>query len=101
MSKLTKSSNGKTCIRCGAPDAFSAHYNSPRQHLYGKGRSIKCNDIATAEFCHNCDDVFTEGSYSKFRDQEGWRDENDRSEWFQHWIMMTNIRRMDDGDLHE
>jgi hypothetical protein len=97
MSKLTQSTKGKTCIRCGSPDAYSCHYNGPMQHAYGKGRGIKCHDIATAEFCHECDQRFSEGS--TFREQ--WESRWERSEEFLHWIMMTNIRRIKDGDLHE
>jgi len=99
MSKLTDASNGSTCVRCGAPDAYSCHYNGPRQHAYGKGRAIKCSDMATAEFCKRCDDVFVEGSYATHKEAEGWRDVNDRSEWFLHWIMVTNIRRAREGVL--
>jgi len=91
VSKLTKSSNGSECIRCGAPDAYSCHYNGPRQHDYGKGRGIKCNDLATAEFCYACDQDFSEGS--KPEGLTRW----ERSEAFLHWIMLTNIRRIENG----
>ena len=95
MSKITESSRGSTCIRCGASGAYSCHYNGPRQHDYGKGRGIKCDDNATAEFCKACDDVFTEGSYANvmIRAIERWESKWDRSEWFLHWCMMTIIRR--------
>ena len=93
MSKLTKSSKGQSCIRCGAPDAFSAHYAGVRQHSYGKGRGIKCNDIASAEFCHKCDQEFAEGQMKDFDDK--W----DKSEQWHYWIMLTNIRRIERGDM--
>lgn len=93
MSKLTNSSKGVTCIRCGAPEAYSCHYNGPRQHSYGKGRGKKCNDLTTAEFCYKCDQIFTEGSTKEFENK--W----DRSECFLHWVMLTNIRRLEEGVL--
>lgn len=91
MSKLTASSKGQTCIRCGSPDAYACHLNGPRQHSYGKGRGIKCNDLATAEFCYECDQMFSEGSLDGFTDK--W----DKSEQFLHYIMLTNIRRIERG----
>lgn len=94
MSKLTKSSKDSTCIRCGALYAFSAHYNGPRQHAYGKGRGIKCNDLVTAEFCYECDQEFTEGSTST-----RWANKWERSEEFHYWIMLTLIRRQKEGRL--
>ena len=94
MSKITKQAKGQTCIKCGAPDAYACHYNGPRQHMYGKGRGRKCHDIMTAEFCYNCDQEFIEGSSS-----HEWTDKWERSEFFMHWIAMTNIRRYEEGRL--
>lgn len=93
MSKLTQASKGCNCIRCFAGDAYSCHYNGIRQHMLGKGRGIKASDIATAEFCHNCDMVFSEGNKS------GFIDDIDRSEQFLFWVTMTNIRRLNEGVL--
>lgn len=89
MSRLTQKAKGMSCIRCGGPDAYACHYNGPRQLIYGKGRGIKCNDLATAEFCHNCDEIFTEGSMSL-----PWLNKWERSEEFLHYVMLTNIRRL-------
>ena len=94
MGKLTQSSKGATCIACGAENAYSCHYNGPRQHDYGKGRGRKAHDLMTAEFCHKCDQQFAEGSTS-FR----WKDKWERSEEFLHWIALTNIRRYEEGRL--
>lgn len=91
--KLTQEAKGMTCIRCGAPNAYACHFNGTYQHQYGKGRGIKCSDIATAEFCHSCDHVFTEGSVIGFISQD------DRDAQFLHWCMMTNIRRANNGVL--
>ena len=92
MSKITESTRGKTCIRCGAPDAYACHYNGTYQHQYGKGRGIKCHDIATADFCHACDQIFTEG-VNPFESMD------ERDAQFLHYITLTNIRRFNDGDL--
>ena len=92
MSKLTESSRGKDCIKCGAPDAYACHYNGPRQHDYGKGRGIKCHDLVTAELCYKCDQEFTEGSTS-FK----WHGKWERSEDFLHYVTLTNIRRFEEG----
>jgi len=92
VSKITESARGKTCIRCDNHDAYACHYNGQRQHQYGKGRGIKCHDMASAEFCHQCDQIFSEGTtYGQSKDE--------RSEEFLHWIMMTNIRRFKSGVL--
>ena len=91
MSKLTEASRGSICIKCGSPGAYSAHYNGVRQHDYGKGRGIKCNDLATAEFCMLCDSEFSEGSTGK------WINKWERSEEFHYFIMLTNLRRLEEG----
>ena len=91
MSKITEKSKGSTCIDCGGPDAYACHYNGVRQHSYGKGRGIKCNDLMTADLCYECDQRFTEGSTLK--NFSKW----DRSEIFLHLIALTNIRRLKKG----
>lgn len=91
MSKITQSAKEMSCIRCGKEgETRACHYNGPRQHDYGKGRGIKANDLATAEFCHDCDQHFTEGS-------SHWSNKWERSEDFLHYIMLTNIRRLKNG----
>ena len=77
------------CIRCGMDgETRACHYNGVRQLAFGKGRGIKCADEATAEFCHKCDQDFTEGSTSEL-----WANKWERSEEFMYWIIMTSIRR--------
>lgn len=93
QSKITKAAKGQSCIRCGAPDAYAAHYNGTYQHQYGKGRGIKAHDIATAEFCHRCDQQFSEGV------MDNWETKDERDAEFLHWITMTNIRRFKEGAL--
>ena len=94
MSKLTQASKGCTCIKCHRPHAYACHYNGPRQMDFGKGRGIKCDDTATADFCQECDQEFTEGSTN-----ERWSDKWDRSEEFMYWIILSNIRRFELGIL--
>lgn len=93
MSKLTKSSKGSNCIRCGCDDAYSCHFNGTYQHQYGKGRGIKAHDMATAEFCYSCDQMFSEGVMGN------WQTKDERDAEFLHWITMTNIRRFNNGIL--
>ena len=95
MSKLTQLSKGQSCIRCGAPDAYSCHYNGHRQYMLGKGRGKKCHDLATAEFCHRCDLDFSEGNFNEFVSKI------DKSEQFLFFIMLTNIRRLENGVIKE
>ena len=93
MSKITESARNQNCIRCGAPNAYACHYNGIRQHSFGKGRGIKANDLMTAEFCHQCDQDFSEGVTKNFESSE------DRSEQFMFYISLTNIARFNRGDL--
>ena len=94
MSRLTQSAKGKSCIRCGKNDETrAAHFNGTYQHQYGKGRGIKGHDIVTAELCHACDQMFTEGSTS------GFTSKDDRDAQFLHLVCMTNIRRFNCGVL--
>ena len=94
MSKLTESARGKNCIKCGAPNAYACHFNGVRQHSFGKGRGVKCSDMASAEFCHRCDQQFTEGSQD-----ERWMNKWERSEEFLFYVTLTNIRRYEEGRL--
>lgn len=89
--KLRDSARGEECIRCGrSGETRACHYNGFRQHVYGKGRGIKCADTMTAEFCQACDDLFSEKNYGQW---ESGSKSVERSEEFLHWIAMTNIRR--------
>jgi len=91
--KLTNSARDQDCIRCGKDgETRACHYNGQRQHQYGKGRGIKCSDLMTAEFCHTCDQEFSEGS-------QEWLHPDERDAEFFHWINLTNIRRIANGVL--
>ena len=87
--------SGQLCIRCGTNDGTvcGRHYNGQRQHQYGKGRGIKCHPFLVADFCFTCDAEFQEGSVDK--DYIAWKIEH--SEEFQHWCLMSLIRRHETG----
>jgi hypothetical protein len=91
--KLMQSAKGQSCINCGKNnDTICArHYNGLRQYRLGKGRGIKCDDLATAELCDECDQLFSEGRSQK------WADKVERSEEFLLLIAETNIRRVKNG----
>jgi hypothetical protein len=79
-------------VRCGRNDGtvVACHYTGLRQHFYGKGTRIKCSDVATADLCGACHIYF---------DQPDTRKSVERSEEFLHCILMTLIRRLQDGVL--
>ncbi len=87
--------SGHRCIRCKARDGTvcGRHYNGQRQHLYGKGRGIKCHPFLVADFCNACDREFLEGAIPK----NDYELRTERSEEFQHWCLMTLIRREENG----
>ena len=87
--------SGHNCIRCKVQDGTvcGRHYNGQRQHLYGKGRGIKCHPFLVADFCNKCDREFIEGAVPK----HDYELRTQRSEEFQHWCLMTLIRRQENG----
>lgn len=95
--KITNSAGDVNCIRCRRPgETRAAHYCGFRSHSLGKGRGLKAFDIATADFCHTCDDLFSEASYPKW---PGGSKSVERSEEFLFWIIMSTIRRLENGVL--
>jgi hypothetical protein len=60
--------------------------------MLGKGRGIKGNRVAMAEFCQACDDYYSEANYAAW---PGGSKNVVRSEEFLFWCVMTNIRRSD------
>lgn len=84
------------CIRCGSiGSTCGRHYNGIRQHAYGKGRGYKCSPLAVADLCKECDAEFQEGSVSK----NDLAARIEYSEEFQHWCLMSAIRRLERGVL--
>lgn len=95
--KLLDSCKHLPCIRCERTgETRCAHYCGDRQHQYGKGRAVKCDDSMTADFCQACDDLFSEKNYHQW---PGGSKSIERSEEFLHYIALTNIRRFELGVL--
>lgn len=92
--KYTKAAKGQTCMRCGSTFRVClAHYTGQRQFIYGKGKGIKCHDLAGADLCEPCHQYF---------DQYKWKDElteDQASEEFLHLCILTIVRRFQDGVL--
>jgi len=92
IKKILNAAKDAPCVRCGRDgETRACHFNGTYQHQYGKGRGIKGHDMATAELCHTCDQIFTEGSTN------GFLSKDDRDAQFLHLITMTNIRRFERG----
>ena len=87
---LTQSAAGQPCVRCGSADGtvVAAHYTGLRQHAYGKGRGIKCDDTVSAELCQACHQWF---------DAPAQRKSIEASEEFLHCVVLTNRHRYDRG----
>lgn len=87
MSKLRRQAQNEDCVRCGNGEegkVVLCHYSGPRQHSFGKGRSIKGHDIAAAFLCNRCHDYF---------DHYETGNTVERSEEFLYLCLLTNIRR--------
>lgn len=87
--------SGLSCILCGTQDGTvcGRHYNGLRQHQYGKGRGIKCHPFLVADLCASCDADFQEGAVSR----NDFVAMQQYSEEFQHWCLMSLIRRQERG----
>lgn len=84
------------CIKCKSiGQTCGRYYNGLRQHQYGKGRGRKCYPLLVADLCDECDEIFQDGSVDK-NDIEG---RVSYSEQFQHWCLMSAIRRFERGIL--
>ena len=94
--KLLSSARGASCVNCGAQDdtVVSAHYQGLRSLSYGKGKGQKPHDILVADLCHKCHTAFD--NYENGEGDEFQR-KIDRSEQFQHAILLTIIRRIREG----
>jgi len=91
LSQEDRDAEHRPCICCGSEGTTrNAHYCGIRQHAYGKGGSVKGSRVAMAEFCQNCDTIFSEEKYYLW---DGGSKSIERSEEFLHWCIMTAIRR--------
>lgn len=93
-SKYLKAAKDQPCIFCGSRDGtvVSAHYTGLRQHMFGKGRGIKCDDIFVADLCRKCHEDFD--SYKRHG-----RKSIEHSEEFMFAILMTIRKRIQQGFL--
>lgn len=91
--KLRDHAKGQSCVHCGSNDGtvVLCHYTGLRQHQYGKGRGLKCDDFMGAELCMRCHLGFDEISHSPTRKSA------EASEEFLHCIALTWRRWIDDG----
>lgn len=102
--KLLDAANGKSCVNCGTRDGtvVAAHLTGYRAHQYGKGRGIKPHDICTADLCMKCHAAFDKYKASEFdasNPDESFMAKIDQSEQFLHCILLTIIRRIDEGEI--
>ena len=109
--KLLAGAKDESCVRCGSHEGVSScHYTGFRQHLYGKGRGIKCSDLMSAYLCSHCHVYFDvefggipNNRTSMAISQQEHKDRDNKvislSEEFLHCIALTNIRRIEQGLL--
>lgn len=97
--KLLDLAKGQSCIRCGANDGtvVPAHYQGFRSHSFGKATGLKPSDVAVAHLCHRCHCYFDSNESSDYED--AWARKIDRSEQFQHYIILTLIRLFKQGRI--
>ena len=88
--KYLNAAEDSFCVRCSSEvrPAVACHYTGLRQHDYGKGRGVKCHDICTADLCDECHGYFDRPEINK---------SIEASEEFLHYIMLTIIRRVQNG----
>ena len=94
--KLLSAAKEATSVNCGIRDdtIVAAHYQGLRSHLYGKGKGQKPHDICTADLCHKCHRAFDNYEVGEGSDIQK---KIDASEQFQHLILQTIIRRINEG----
>jgi hypothetical protein len=91
----TRDAQHYPCIRCGREgETRACHYCGYYAHRLGKGRGVKCHDLAVADFCQGCDDLFSEANYPAW---EGGSKNAERTAEFLFFILLTIIRRAESG----
>lgn len=91
---LLDMSEGETCVRCEGFNGTTvpAHYTGARRDAYGGGLGIKVHDFLVADLCDECHAYMDRIS----RDKEGrWG----HSEEFQHYVILTLIKRFERGQI--
>jgi hypothetical protein len=91
---LLDMSAGESCVRCGREHkretVVPAHYTGVRRDAYGGGLGVKVHDFLVADLCDECHAYMDSSS----RDKEGrWG----HSEEFQHYVILTLIKRFHAG----
>jgi hypothetical protein len=97
--KYLAAANGESCVNCGVRDGtvVAAHYTGLRQQQYGKGTGVKADDLFTASLCAACHSAFDQMKMSQLKDS--YLRKIDQSERFQHCVLMTIKRRIEQGVL--
>lgn len=95
--KLTSASRDRACSCCEKRDGtvVRCHYSGMRQHTYGKGRGIKCHDLAAADLCIECHAKFD--NYEMGQGDTKLQRDIDQSEQFLHCVMVTLVQDWKEG----
>jgi len=95
LKSYTDQAHQLSCIRCGNTPAMPCHYTGMCQHWYGKGRGIKCTDLAIVDLCHDCHQEFDNLQIGKH--EECAVRQLEQSEEFLHYVFLTIHRRLELG----
>ena len=104
--KYLEAARDQSCVCCGSQDGtvVGCHYTGIRQHLFGKGRGIKCHDVCVADLCSKCHAKFDGMDVSKFASETGagagernYMRKIDASEQFMYLVLQTLVRRIEQG----
>ncbi len=97
--KLLRGAKDQSCVRCGSRGTVAAHYQGYRSQSFGKGMGIKPHDLCIADLCMNCHKLFD--SYQGGFAADKFERKIELSERFLYYIMLTLIRRFEQGILHD
>ena len=94
--KLLAAARGASCVNCGRRDGtiVAAHYQGLRSPQSGKGKGRKPHDLLVADLCDKCHTAFDRYEIGQ---GTGLLKKIDASEQFQHLILKTLIRRINEG----
>lgn len=97
--KLREACRGEDlkCVRCNrvTGNVCGRHLTGFRQHMLGKGKGVKCHDIAMAQLCNDCDAELSEGQV----DKNDWDSRVEHSEEFLFYCMLTLVERVRDETI--
>lgn len=94
MAGLLNAAKDQACVRCRRNDGTTVpcHYTGVRRQAYGGGFGIKVRDLVVAHLCAQCHKEMDTDSRDKAHKWE-------HSEEFQHYILLTILRLLDQGVL--